>query len=66
MRPKGTGYIIPADFKEVYLTAKKKYVTDIEIALDYVIDTKTLAKWKKAVGFKAGDFAENKKRRRKA
>jgi hypothetical protein len=54
---------IPADFKESYLAAKNKAVTDKEIAEGLFIDLGTLAKWKRLAGFKAGDFAHLKSRR---
>jgi hypothetical protein len=64
MRPKGSGIKIPQDFRETYLEAKNNRVTDREIAEGHFIDLKTLAKWKRLSGFKAGDFAYLKARRK--
>lgn len=62
----GRGLIeMPTDFKEAYIKAKAEFISDKELSRNhYYVDEKTLIKWKRAVGFKAGDFAENKKRRK--
>lgn len=55
----------PADFKSIYIAAKNKKITDLEIAKVLLISVDTLKRWKKEEGFTAGQFFGNRNANRK-
>jgi hypothetical protein len=54
---------IPENFKTIYIAAKDKNKSDVEIAESFYIDPKTLIKWKLQTGIKKEDYEKQRKPR---
>jgi hypothetical protein len=51
---------IPENFKTIYIAAKDKNKSDVEIAESFYIDPKTLIRWKLQTGIKKGEYSSKR------
>jgi hypothetical protein len=51
---------IPENFKTIYIAAKDKNKSDVEIAESFYIDPKTLIRWKLQMGIKKGEYSNKR------